>query len=278
MTCDLIRILIRPLLRAFGILKFCFLSVLPRRVCVLAAVSAGLSVSGHAADWSQTIQLDYGWNSLWLEVSPRGADGKALTAEELFVPGDFTVDKVARLGGSIGFSEYVDDPGASFDPTGGWVIWARNAVSGENPVVRMRAHQAYMVHVIPNSGTAVDGSPAGTISVAGRVEFSVPEIRRGSYNMLGFGVTGAPSFESLLAGSGMAIVTTGDTPSVLRLDSATGGGFRPTRLIRLNRGGRIGFSCRRDWTAVLSWVLWLRCFRGGPRARWIWGLVSATSS
>ncbi len=223
MTCDLTCMLIGPLARALRMLSFCLLSLLPRKVGVLLAVSAGLSVCGHAADWTQTIQLDYGWNSLWLEVSPRGADGKALTAEELFVSTDFTVDKVARLGGSVGFSEFVDDPGASFDPTGGWVIWARNSVSGENPVVRMRAHQAYMVHVMPSSGTAVDGSPAGSMLVTGRVEFSVPEIRRGSYNMLGFGVTGAPSFESLLAGSGMAIVPTGDTPSVLRLDSTTGG-------------------------------------------------------
>lgn len=67
----------------------------------------------------------------------------------------------------------------------------------------------------PLEGTAADGSPAGTIEVTGEVEFHRPNWTKGSLNLVGFSVSGAPTFAALMAGSG--IVVDGASAAVRRM-------------------------------------------------------------
>ena len=188
-------------------------------VCWAAAQTCSLA---SAASFSQTLQLRYGWNAVWLEVGPVAADGQALTCEQVFQSDDFLVDRVASPVGEIGTAEFTSDPESLFNQ-GGWDVWAANPQSGETANVAIRANHAYLVHVSPKTGSAQDGSPAGVLTVQGEVVFYRPAWTKGEYNLVGFGVQGAPTFASLMAGSGVTVDgPLGAAANVQKLNSATG--------------------------------------------------------
>ena len=188
-------------------------------VCWAAAQTCSLA---SAAGFSQTLPLRYGWNAVWLEVGPVDGDGQALTCDQVFQSDDFLVDRVASPVGEIGTAEFTSDPESLFNQ-GGWDVWAANPQSGETANVAIRANHAYLVHVSPKTGSAQDGSPAGVLTVQGEVVFYRPTWTKGEYNLVGFGVQGAPTFASLMAGSGITVDgPLGAAANVQMLNSATG--------------------------------------------------------
>jgi len=188
-------------------------------VCWAAAQTCSLA---SAASFSQILQLRYGWNAVWLEVGPVAADGQALTCEQVFQSDDFLVDRVASPVGEIGTAEFTSDPESLFNQ-GGWDVWAANPQSGETANVAIRANHAYLVHVSPKMGSAQDGSSAGVLTVQGEVVFYRPAWTKGEYNLVGFGVQGAPTFAALMAGSGVTVDgPLGVAANVQKLNPATG--------------------------------------------------------
>ena len=188
-------------------------------VCWAAAQTCSLA---SAAGFSQTLPLRYGWNAVWLEVGPVDADGQALTCDQVFQADGFLVDRVASPVGEIGTAEFTSDPESLFNQ-GGWDVWAANPQSGETANIAIRANHAYLVHVTPKTGSARDGEAAGVLTVQGEVVFYRPVWTKGEYNLVGFGVQGAPTFASLMAGSGITVDgPLGAAANVQKLNAATG--------------------------------------------------------
>jgi hypothetical protein len=198
-----------------------------RRLLVVILVQVSMLAVGArtlgAAEIKQALKLEYGWNAVWLEVGPVDAEGRALTCEQVFQSDDFTVDRVASPVGEIGTAEFTSDPESLFNQ-GGWDVWAANPQSGETANVAIRANHAYLVHVSPKTGSAQDGEAAGVLNVQGEVVFYRPAWTKGEYNLVGFGVQGAPTFASLMAGSGITVDgPLGAAAHVQKLNAATGG-------------------------------------------------------
>jgi hypothetical protein len=192
------------------------------RSLILAAMMLQTGGLACAASFSQTLQLRYGWNAVWLEVGPVAADGQALTCEQVFQSNDFLVDRVASPVGEIGTAEFTSDPESLFNQ-GGWDVWAANPQSGETADVAIRANHAYLVHVSPKTGTVQDGEAAGVLTVQGEVVFYRPAWTKGEYNLVGFGVQGTPTFAALMAGSGITVDgPLGAAANVQKLNAATG--------------------------------------------------------
>lgn len=176
-----------------------------------------------AVSTTQSLPLRYGWNAVWLEVSPVDVDGQALTADVVFQSNEFVIDRVASPIGQIGTAEFTSDPESTFNQ-GGWDVWAATPQSGETASIAVRANHAYLVHVSPNGGAvAEDGAAAGVLGVEGEVVFYKPSWTKGEYNLVGFGVEGAPTFASLMAGSGITVDgLLGAAANVQKLNPATG--------------------------------------------------------
>ena len=196
-----------------------FLSRLPVLFWCLAVMI--FPWAARAVETSQTLKLVYGWNAVWLQVAPVHADGTAMTVDQVFVAPQFRVDQVASVIRPVGTAEFSTNQQTLFS-RGGWKLWKSTSVSGENPSILAQANQSYLVHVTPLAGqTVVDGDPAGELSIRGVVEFARPEWTKGGYNLVGFGLLGAPTFNSLLAASGIVVDSgPGLAPAVLKLEAA----------------------------------------------------------
>jgi hypothetical protein len=196
--------------------------LLPYCLLLTVVLSVVLAPSLLAVETTQSLPLRYGWNAVWLEVGPADENGQALTADQVFKSPDFSIDRVASPVGEIGTAEFTSDPESLFNQ-GGWDVWAANPQSGETANVAIRANHAYLVHVSPKTGSAQDGSPAGVLNVQGEVVFYRPAWTKGEYNLVGFGVQGAPTFASLMAGSGVTVDgPLGAAANVQKLNPATG--------------------------------------------------------
>ena len=94
-----------------------------------------------AVSTTQSLPLRYGWNAVWLEVSPVDVDGQALTADVVFQSNEFVIDRVASPIGQIGTAEFTSDPESTFNQ-GGWDVWAATPQSGETASIAGRANHA----------------------------------------------------------------------------------------------------------------------------------------
>lgn len=198
-----------------------FFRLLPR-VLFSIWVTAWVNCTAWGAQTVQTLNLAHGWNAVWLEVTPEDSNGLSKTCDQVFQSNDFLIDRVASPVGRIGVAEFTSDPESLFNQ-GGWDVWAADPQSGETAKIAIRANHAYLVHASPKTGSAQDGSPAGTLEVQGRVVFYQPAWIKGDYNFVGFGVQGDPTFASLMAGSGIIVDgSTGTAANVQKLNPATG--------------------------------------------------------
>ncbi len=184
------------------------------RLCSVVFVVGGLLCflglsSLHAAGLTQSLDLQVGWNAVWLEVEPRDAEGSLMTAGDVFAHA--AIDKVAIQSLPVGTAEFSTDP-KQLSNQPGWLVWSRDSSlgSGHSDTINIRGNQAYLVHA---------SSPL-TLAVSGNVKFFRPRLELGSYNLLGFSVStnGGPTFQSLLG------------PGRFRFDSPLVGGSPIKRL------------------------------------------------
>ncbi|MCP5518274.1 MAG: hypothetical protein H7A45_13550 [Verrucomicrobiales bacterium] len=167
-----------------------------RRGLGVLLTQLALATTSHAAEHTQTLTLQSGWNAVWLEVSPVVASGddagRASPVEEVFTDPD--IDVVTRPVAPVGTAEFISDPSVTFNQAH-WVVWNRNSTSG-NTLTRIRGNQAYLIHN--------DGRSAVAQDVTGEVRFFKPSWAPGSYNLLGFGLSGSPTFAEFFGAAGQA--------------------------------------------------------------------------
>lgn len=175
-----------------------------------------------AVDRTQTLPLSYGWNAIWLEVSPRNGDGTTPTADRVFAAGasdPFEVDQIAVATGNEDPKRFVTDQ-TDAPPQSGWLVWKRNPGSGESDSILAQGPGAFLVRIVPRTGTGQNGTPAGVLRITGRASFHRPAWNRDRFSLAGFGIEGGVTFADLLGAAGWT--TSPTEPRGFRLDPASG--------------------------------------------------------
>ncbi len=137
----------------------------------------------------QSITLSIGWNAVWLEVEPVQANGLPESPDNVFPAQVSTVVTPKPL---AGFAEvFAEDPGnAGTFNQDDWEHWNQPA-TGVNDLVMVHGNRPYLI----------ESTAATTFTVTGKVKFHRHEWQADRYNLLGFGLDGAPTFDDFFAPS-----------------------------------------------------------------------------
>jgi hypothetical protein len=194
---------------------------------------AMLAPAVQAQNAPQAVNLVAGWNSVWLEVEPRYVVGDIVNADpavgggpEVLAADDPRVGQpktpwdifdnpavlvVATPKPLAGLAEFFGkEPGTigTFNEAE-WLQWKRTDPSGSNHLVTMEGNRPYLVQ---SSGPA-------TFSLSGQASFFRPTWTPDRYNLVGFGLQGAPSFGAFFGPSG----TTHPVAKIFKLNPVSGG-------------------------------------------------------
>ncbi|MCF7732019.1 MAG: hypothetical protein K9N23_10035 [Akkermansiaceae bacterium] len=167
--------------------------------CRLAAgLLAGivtLVAPARAQDAVQTITLTAGWNAVWLEVEPVDATGQAKPPTAVFNnPAILIAATPKPLAGLAEF--FAGDPGTitTFNKDE-WQQWKRTDPADSNNLPLIRGNRPYLIQVA--AGTATFSLP-----LSGKARFFRPTWTPDRYNLIGFGLQGAPTFDAFFGPSG----------------------------------------------------------------------------
>lgn len=142
------------------------------------------------ADWTrtQTIQLQKGWNAVFLEVDPAVDD-----PDEVFA--GLPVDLVATFYGRASSIQYIKDPDEADWKREGWHKW----LPPDAPDAFLK--NLYRLHA--NQGYLIRATEAVTWEIVGNAHFSRPRWRPNSFNFTGFFVDpdDKPTFSEFFANS-----------------------------------------------------------------------------
>ena len=138
---------------------------------------------------TQVIELNKGWNAVYLEVAP-------LDASPAKVFASLPVDMAAVFfAGNTVSEQYITNPGINLSKAKGWGMWYSKdrAESFLSTLGGIYGQQAYLVHA----------KSAVRWNLTGNVNPSNVRWRPNAYNLVGFGVRtqGAPSFGEYFADS-----------------------------------------------------------------------------
>ena len=120
---------------------------------------------------TQTIQINKGWNAVYLEVDPEVHD-----PDKAFE--NLPIDLVATFYGQISSIQYIEDPGEGNWKTDGWHKWMKPDAPDAflKNLYRIHAGQAYLIHA----------TESATWQIKGDAYFSRPTWRPNSFNLIGF--------------------------------------------------------------------------------------------
>ena len=162
----------------------------------MAACLLWAGAEAKAVDTTQTVNLDPGWNSVWLNVEPRydtgDDDGLRKTVEDVFTDAAITV--VATPEKPIGSAEFVTDATKFVFNRERWYVWRRSSALNVNSLSRVTGYRGYLIFV---SG----GDPV-SLTITGEARFSLPRWLPDSYHLVGFnlhGNNGAVTFDTFFA-------------------------------------------------------------------------------
>ncbi len=153
-------------------------------ICLLAAGTHLLSPSLLTAQslHQQTIELNPGWNAIWLEVDPL-----QLTPTRVFE--DLPVDVVATFSASSRSAQFANDPSVDMLSAYGWAVWYAPSRSDAflTTLNALQGGRAYLVHSATNF----------TFNVMGEIPPLKIDWIPNAYNFVGFSVEspGGPTFE-----------------------------------------------------------------------------------
>ncbi|NLF23317.1 MAG: hypothetical protein GX590_09155 [Lentisphaerae bacterium] len=144
-------------------------------------------LQGQAA-WRQTLELQAGWNAVYIEVDP------ADPAPERAFAG-LPVDAVATHDAVPSAAQFVQNPGADLSLAQGWAVWyapSRPDAFLSN-LYEVQGAKAYLVHATTNA----------TLALAGGVPTALPAWKPDAFNFVGYPLQdpGAPTFAQFFAGS-----------------------------------------------------------------------------
>lgn len=180
---------------------------LPLLVTVMFAGAA------RAQTATQEISLSEGWNAVWLDVEPTyqsGTDaGLRMLPSEVFT--NPSIEVVATPKPLAGLAEFF---GADPATAGGfnqdeWQQWKRTDPSGSNNLPLVSGNRPYLIQVAATTATF-------SLTITGKARFFRPTWVPDRYNLLGFALEGAPTFEEFFGPSG----TAHPVSRIFRLDAA----------------------------------------------------------
>ena len=178
-----------------------------------ASIASGLLLLGlaplPAQTVDQTITLQEGWNAVWLEVSPVTDEGLPKTAEDVFVfeseetdPETITnvLSPKPLYGTAEVFAASPEATDALFNQAE-WEQWSPSEEEGGEEDWMVTGNRAYLIEASRNS----------SITISGEVTFHPPSWAPDRYNLIGFGLSGSPSFEQFFDAAGDTHPVTSDT-------------------------------------------------------------------
>ncbi|MGJ8640237.1 MAG: hypothetical protein ACSHYA_12680 [Opitutaceae bacterium] len=187
-------------------------------IWALTGMALGIS-SLHAQTVLQTVDLEPGWNAVWLEVEPVyqvgdtvlnvitddlddeiiGVDdiriGQRKAPQDVFSSPEVT--RVTMLKELVGLDEFFSSQSAnssSYDQES-WELYLRDDPAGSTNLFMVSGNRPFLVKLS-------DEAAPVSISVSGRAGFYRPEWVPDRYNLIGFGVDGTISFQDFFAPSG----------------------------------------------------------------------------
>ena len=159
------------------------------------ACAAVMGLSGNAeGQWTeQSIDLEPGWNSIFLHVQPDPAE-----CDIIFSNVSFAVEQVCTYNSAFCSVQYVQDFGDLTNLPPDWLTWlpATNELASTRNLFTLQCGKPYLVKL-------PDGAASTNWSIAGRPVLKTIEWREDAYNLVGFQVDDAapPTFESFFSAS-----------------------------------------------------------------------------
>jgi hypothetical protein len=158
----------------------------------LAALLVLLAVLPPAAAGTtrtQVIQLEPGWNAVFLEVQPPDTDPAAVFS-------GLPVDIVARYFPTVSSVQYITDPSEDSLAKPGWGVWYAPG--------REDAFLSTLTAVTGQRGYLVHATSAASWQVTGPAVYDTVRWRVKSFNLVGFGLDGGapPTFGRFFSASG----------------------------------------------------------------------------
>jgi len=172
----------------------------------LLPLLAGFSTTLSAIETDQILNLDAGWNAVWLEVDPVDADGVGKAPPTVF--SNPAIETVATPNNTSGSIEFVENASGGFFNASDWQVWHRTTELGSNTLGAVRGYRGYLIKT----------SSATNLSITGTVRFQPIQWEPNSYNLVGFGLTGTVNFGQFFSSTS----TTHPVNRIFKLDSATG--------------------------------------------------------
>lgn len=153
-----------------------------------AVALAGLPRAEAQMVRTQRIDLNQGWNAVYLELDPSESDPAALFA-------GLPVDVVALYVMPSRGAQFVGNPGAGLLGAYGWLVWYSPARSDAFLTTLRGVYGAkpYLIHATSNV----------TLEISGPTALSALKWTPNAYNFVGFSVVspGAPTFRQFFSGS-----------------------------------------------------------------------------
>lgn len=180
---------------------------------ILSMLAGALALAGLARGQTatQSVTLNAGWNSVWLEIEPVDGSGNPLAPEAVFTnPAIQMVASPKPLAGLAEFFSEDPDSIGTFNQDE-WQQWKRVDPSGGNDLPLVNGNRAYLIQVAPGTATF-------TLNLTGKARFFRPTWNPDRYNLIGFGLQGTPTFDQFFGPSGAKHAVS----KIFSLNSATG--------------------------------------------------------
>ena len=156
----------------------------------------GCVISAAAAQYTQSITLDNGWNAIWLEVEPVYTSGtnvdQPMLVTDVFTDTGITI--VATPENPVGSAEFLTDAETLRFNQATWRVWRRVSELQNDTLATINGNQAYLIYFTGGNGM--------TVNVTGNARFHLPQWQADSYNLKGFGLTTSVTFNNFFAASG----------------------------------------------------------------------------
>lgn len=193
---------------------------------VMAAVLSGPFLMAQEAP--QTIDLEKGWNAVWLEVEPRYVAGETIqgkTGPEVLTANDQRVGRakgpqdvfpntkvleIATPRPLSGTAEtFSGKPGEVdiFNQADQWLQWKRSDTAGQNDLLTVIGNRPYLIK----------SERALSINLEGNATFFRHTWTPDRYNLVGFGLAGSPTFDEFFGPAS----STHAVSKIFTLDAAT---------------------------------------------------------